>query len=453
MKIQSKVTLLFLALSTGILLLLNAFILYFEYEFNFEDFFKRLETRVNLATQIRLTPGEASEAYQEVRNRYLEKLDHEKEHIIKADDKGQFKNIGLPDEFFKAILVNGSMRYKNKNQFYAGKIHEAKSGKYIVAVSAQNPYGFAEIQELQKILLIGFFGAIVISLFVGRVFSAYTFAPIRKLTEKVKTITANNLHQRLDDPKGKDEIAELTHTFNHMLNRLETAFETQNNFVSNASHELRTPLTIINSEIELALTKDGVTDGERSFLNTIHSETDKLTQILNSLLLLAQSGFDGKKQNWQRVRIDELVWMAVEAVKRIHPESNIQVNFDELPSNEEQLTALGNSNLLRLALTNIISNASKYSQNSPVTLKLSVHANSIIISVTDLGIGIPSTEVQHIFEPFFRASNTHDYEGHGIGLPLTLNIIRLHKGSIGIRSEVNIGTEIQVFLPIAPPEN
>jgi signal transduction histidine kinase len=83
-----------------------------------------------------------------------------------------------------------------------------------------------------------------------------------------------------------------------------------------------------------------------------------------------------------------------------------------------------------------------------VNVKLFTQNNSIVFSVTDQGIGIPATEVQHIFEPFFRASNTHEYSGHGVGLPLTLNIIRLHNGTIGIRTEVNTGTEIQVFLPL-----
>lgn len=449
MKIQSKITLLFLALSTAILLLLNAFILYFEYQFNFEDFFKRLEARVNINSQVHLFPGEESRAYQEVRNRYLEKLDSEKGYLLKADANGRFKNQGLPDELLKEILAAGNARYKRTNQFYAGKAVTRGNDKIIVVVSALNPYGFREILELQKILLIGFFGSLIIVFFVGKAFSHYTFLPVRKLTNQVKSITSDNLHMRLEQPRGKDEIAELSLTFNDMLNRLETAFATQNNFVSNASHELRTPLTIINSEVELALNKPDLPAGQRSVLNTISSETDKLIQILNSLLLLAQSGFDGKKQNWQNIRMDEVVWMSIESTKKLHPDSNIQVDFSALPDDEDMLQVSGNNNLLRLAITNIISNACKYSQNKLVSVKLSVQNNNLVISVTDQGIGIPSTELQHIFVPFFRASNTHEYEGHGVGLPLTLNIIRLHKGSIGIRSEVDTGTELQVFLPVA----
>lgn len=446
MKIQTKITLHYLTLSTGILVLLNAFILYFESRFNYKDFFKRLEARVNITADVNLFPNDKTLAYQEARNRYLEKLEGEKEQVIKANSSGRFTNVDLPAEFFDAITTNGNAEYKGDKKFFAGKIVDKAPDKYMVVVSAQNPYGLQEIQDLQEVLLYGFLGSLIIIFFVGKAFSYYTFAPIRKLTDRVNTITSSNLHMRLEE-MGKDEIAELSHTFNNMLIRLETAFETQNNFVSNASHELRTPLTIINSEVELALNQPAWDVAQRDVLSTIQSETNKLTQILNGLLTLAQSGYDGQKQNWQNIRIDELIWEAIASVKKIQPQSNIEVDFAGLPGNESQLNVSGNSNLLNLAITNIISNACKYSEFGLVTVKLMVESNRITISIADRGIGIPSTELQHIFVPFFRASNTHEFKGHGVGLPLALNIIRLHNGSIGIRSEVNIGTEIQVFLP------
>jgi signal transduction histidine kinase len=279
-------------------------------------------------------------------------------------------------------------------------------------------------------------------------FSFYTFQPVRRIINNVKNITANNLHFRLDELSGKDEITELSYTFNDMLNRLETAFETQNNFVSNASHELRTPLTIISSEAELALSKTDASPEQREVFGTIYSEAEKLSHILSSLLTLAQSGFDGKKQRWESIRIDELLMTASESIKKINTDSNIQIDLEDMPTDERLLYVSGNSNLLRLAITNIISNACKYSDNRMVKIRLLAESNKVIISIADQGIGIPESELQHIFEPFFRASNTHNYEGHGVGLPLTLNIIRLHRGSIGIRSDVGKGTEIKVFLPV-----
>jgi len=451
MKIQTKITLLFFFISTAGLILLNASIFYFISEFNFEDFFKRLEARVNLAAQINIFPDEKSEAYQEVRNRYLEKLEEEQDYVIKLDSKNRSfkKPLHLPDKFYNDILAKGKARYNEKNHFYAGRFFDTHYGDYLVIVGAADPYGFKELEELRKVLIISFFICIVLTFIAGTVFSMFTIRPIRSIITSVKNITANNLHLRLEDVKGKDEISELIMTFNHMLNRLETAFETQNNFVSNASHELRTPLTIITSETELLLSKEGLSADASSSAKIILAEAEKLGHILSSLLGLAQSGFDGKKQNWQHIRADELVWSVTDSVKKIDPESSINIDTSSLPDDESLLHTEGNFNLLHLAISNIVLNACKYSNNQPVTIKVSSGNNRIIIAVTDKGIGIPLQEQQHIFEPFFRASNTSEFEGYGIGLPLTLNIIRLHKGSIGIRSQEKIGTEMQILLPVS----
>ncbi|MDN3580977.1 sensor histidine kinase [Mucilaginibacter flavus] len=451
MKIQSKITLLFLLLSGGILVLLSASIFYFAHKFSFDDFYKRLEARVNIYAEVNLFPDAKSEHTLQVRNKYLEKLDEEKEYVFAVDKDGKARipaDIKADDDFIRDIILTGHAHFKNGNTFFAGSLFKKGDTKSIVIVSASNPAGFEELQELQKILIYGFLLAMVLVYFIGKIFSFYTFQPVRRIINNVKNITANNLHFRLDELSGKDEIAELSLTFNDMLNRLETAFETQNNFVSNASHELRTPLTVISSELELVLNKQNIDPQQRQVLNTVYSESEKLRLMINSLLTLAQSGFDGKRQNWESIRIDELLLTASEAVKKVIPESEISIDFENIPEDENLLLVKGNGNLLRLAISNIISNACKYSNNKMVRVGLSTENKKIIIAIKDQGIGIPKTELQHIFEPFFRASNTHDFEGHGVGLPLTLNIIRLHKGSLGISSEVGSGTEIKVFLPL-----
>ena len=449
MKLQTKITLIFFAIATIGLVLINAAIFYFVSEFSFDDFFKRLEARVNLAAEIKVHPDQHSMAYQEVRNRYLEKLPQEREYITRLSEDGKFeKPLLLPTSFYNAILTNRKARYSTGNHFYAGGFFNTAHGQYIVIIAAEDPYGFKELEELKRVLLIIFVIAIILTYISGKVFSYYTVKPVRGIIKRVQNITANNLHLRLPETKGKDELAEMVQTFNDMLNRLETAFETQNNFVSNASHELRTPLTILTSETELLQASGGLSGAAQESAKAILSQAEKLEHILSSLLGLAQSGFNGKKQNWEVIRIDELVLHVADAVKKIEPEGVIDLNFDDLPDDESQLLTSGNMNLLQLAISNIVLNACKYSNNSPVEIKVFVENARIIVSVTDKGIGIPDEDQQHIFEPFFRASNTSEFEGHGIGLPLTLNIIRLHKGTIGIRSEEQIGTEIQILLPV-----
>jgi signal transduction histidine kinase len=451
MKFQNKITLLFFVISATGLILLNATIFYFVSQFSFKDFFDRLEARVNLTAQTNIYANKNNDAYQEVRSRYLEKLEDEKDYIVKISNQTNRyqRPLPLPESFYNTIINNGSAKYNESNHFYFGKVFTSKSEKYLVIVGASDPYGFKELEQLKKVLMVCFLISIILSYLAGVFLSRYVIKPIQDITISVKSIKANNLHSRLPEVKGNDVVSNLISTFNTMLTRLETAFETQNNFISNASHELRTPLTIITSEAELLISGKKLSLSEEASVKTVLAESEKLHHILTSLLGLAQSGFDGKKQNWQQIRVDELVLSVADAVKKIDAQCTIDIDFSNLPDDEAQLYTAGNLNLLLLAISNIVMNGCKYSKNQPVNVRAAIENNSIVIVVTDNGIGIPEKDQQHVFEPFFRASNTGDFEGFGIGLPLTLNIIRLHKGSIGIRSQENKGTEIQIYLPIS----
>ena len=452
MTLNTRITLLFAILSAIIISLLSGFVWYFANDFAFEDFYKRLEARVNIAAEIKVVKGSSTKEYAELRNNYLERLPEEREYILTSDrvSKLKFDSVAnMPASFYKRINSGQMARYRNKNVFYAGKHFKNGQNGYIVIISGKDPYGYRELGYLQKILIAGFFLSVALSYFVGRKFSEYTFKPIRALIKKTKGINAENLHQRLDPVKGTDEIAEITQTFNDMLDRLEAAFETQNNFIGNASHELRTPLTIISGEAELAISKIGITDPElQKSLITIQSETERLGNILTSLLTLAQSGFDGQKQRWEEIRIDEVLWEVKSGIDMINPVNQVKLDLSGLPENFDNINLHGNLNLLKLAISNIVSNACKYSDNSIVDLALSVTAANIVITVKDRGIGIPEKELQHVFEPFFRASNTSRYKGYGVGLPLSLTIVRLHKGTISIKTNQESGTTISILLPL-----
>ena len=452
MNLNTRITILFAILSAVIISLLSGFVWYFANEFAFEDFYKRLENRVNVAAQLKLYTPEKAAGYKDVYHHYLEFLPTEQEHIIRDNYTSRAllsKKEDLPLRFYRNIDEGQMARYRNENIFYAGKAFKKGPNVYIVVISARDPYGYRELKALQKILIAGFFLSIALSYLVGRKFSEYTFKPVRALIKKAKGISAENLNQRLDPVKGKDEISEISQTFNEMLDRLETAFETQNNFISNASHELRTPLTIISAEAELAIAKIDGKDAElQKSMSTIQAEAEHLENILTSLLSLAQSGFDGQKQRWEDIRLDELIWDVKNTIDLINPENQIHIDFSRLPDHFENLSLNGNLNLLRLAVTNIVNNACKYSDNRKVILALSATTANIVISVKDQGIGIPEKELQHVFEPFFRASNTGRYKGYGVGLPLSLNIIRLHKGTIKINTVQESGTEMNILLPL-----
>ncbi len=446
-----KVTLLYTVLTSATILLLSVLVYYFAEKFSSQDFYKRLDIRAVMVAQQHFPEDEkAGDLIRNLRNEYLEKLEHEKEYIVVVEADGTYassSSLQLPKSFYQQILYQQNATYKSGDTYYAGILHKKNGSKVLVIVSARNEYMNHQLANLRGILITGFVLSTLLIFALGSFFSKQIFLPIKKMTLKVNSIGSENLHLRLNIGKGKDEVSSLARTFNNMLDRLETSFESQNNFVSNASHELSTPLTSIIGEAELALQKERSPERYREAMQIILKESERLRAIIQSLLNLAQTGFDGKKQNWELLRADELLEEAKRAVDRIYPDNKVQIDYTLFPEDALKLNINGNANLLVLALTNVILNACKYSGNKPVTAALAASNSRLFIFIKDLGIGIPEHELSHIYDPFFRASNTAGVKGYGIGLPLARNIIRLHHGDINVTSVVNEGTEVKISLP------
>jgi signal transduction histidine kinase len=451
MKIRTKILLVFAGLTISTILVMSILVYYFSNQHTFEDFYKRLEIRAYLTAKATLPYYESdSVIYNEIREEHLEKLPAEKEYFLQVTPNGVVRkdeHLSLPDAFYAQVQRENKATYRDGDRFYEGVLYKSKQGLYIVIVSAINQYSIEYLSWLRRILLICSVVSGVILVAAGIFFSKYILQPIRHMMAQVKNISSRNLHLRLNVDNSGDEINELANTFNNMLDRLETAFETQNNFVSNASHELSTPLTAIIGEAELALNKERTPEKYIYALQNILNEADRLEHITKSLLHLAQTGFDGKKQDWGLIRSDELLFTVKHTIDKMNPGNLVAIDYSLFPEEEEKLIISGNTQLLELALSNIVMNAVKYSNNQPVSMALAATEKKNIIIIKDHGIGIPPEDLPYIFSPFFRASNTGRFKGYGIGLPLAMNIIRMHKGDIIVNSQVNVGTEISVELP------
>lgn len=455
MKIQTKTTILFTVITAIFFVGLDIVVYYFINEAAQNDFNKRVELRARISAKYRFEKNKVSaEAFQQLQKQYLEKLPQEKAFVFEADSiTGTFKNPypkEISNQFLQEIIqADGATVFKQiKFRHFAGILHKDEKVNHIVIKSATNQYGLEVMSDLRKIMIITFFCSVAVSYLAGQYFARRTFRPFRSITNKVNQINEKNLHLRLEETDGKDEIAELTQTFNKMIDRIEMAFETQNNFISNASHELRTPLTAIAAEADFALSKDRTPAEYRQSIQHIVSQSTKLQHLIKGLLDLAQTGFDGKKFTWEKIRLDQLIFDVKANADNILPDNKVAVSVEQFPDDENKMVITGSYDLLKIAISNIILNACKYSGNKKVVLQLSFDERFGKITVTDSGIGIPAEELKHIYVPFFRASNTKPYEGYGIGMPLSKNIIRLHKGEIEVSSVVNEGTIVSILLPI-----
>jgi signal transduction histidine kinase len=453
MKIQTKIALVFTAICSIIIVALSIAVYHFATKKAFQDFFTRLALRATIAAKASLDEHtENSTAYDQVRNEHLQRLPEEKEYIIKIDT---FQNVAknrlnqeVPESFFNDIVVNKNASYRKGFYFFKGIYYQNNTGNYAIIISAHHSYASNFSAGLKTILIIANLISMIVIFSVGIIFSRQILLPIRKITQEVNNISATWLHKRLTVKQGEDEISQLASTFNNMLTRLETSFESQNNFVSNASHELNTPLTAIIGEAEFALSKTRSPEQYQQGLQVILNQAEKLKNITKSLLELAQSGFTGNL-SFEPVKVSELLQNVEKVAMSIYPNCNLTIDYSLQPADINSFTIKGNFHLLELCISNIVLNACKYSTGDKVTLAFATSDKHAIFIINDKGIGIPEPDMPHLFDPFFRASNVKSSKGYGIGLPLAQNIIKLHKGEILITSKVSEGTEVVLKIPRA----
>jgi signal transduction histidine kinase len=451
MTVHARTILILLGSFLTIIVLFSSYVYLSVSNYANNDFDRLLEIRVLTAAQTELD-GLNERELPRLRSDFFERLPHEEDYFFALKEDADFvdeaSDLGVPIAFFEEIMRDGKADHFSGRISFKGIRYNGARGEYIVVASAENYYKLHHEAYLKRTLVLAIFAAFMLSVFISVYFSRSVFRPIRNISEQVKQISSENLHLRINEDRGNEELRELARTFNFMLDRIETSFETQNNFISNASHELRTPLTAIIGEADVALSKLRDPIEYIETIKVILEEAEQLERKTKALLFLAQTGFNGLNVGMGKVRMDQLLMDVKATVERVNPKNKVYLDMSLLPENPMKLKVLGNDQLLHLAFSNIILNGCKYSGFKPVSVSLGTATDKVIVVVKDTGIGISEEDLKHIYDPFFRGVNTKGFEGYGIGLPLTQNIIRMHNGEIIVSSILGVGTSVQVNLPM-----
>ncbi|MEB0263251.1 MULTISPECIES: ATP-binding protein [unclassified Mucilaginibacter] len=296
------------------------------------------------------------------------------------------------------------------------------------------------MEKAAELMLLMFFVLNGLIFFAGRWFAQRSLAPINRLIAQIKQITVQNLHVRVYDGKGKDEIAELAQNVNRLLVHLQSSFELQQGFVSNASHELRTPVTSIIGEIEVSLNYERTSVEYQQVLNSVLYESERLNNTITRLMELAQADFEYSRAKLSTVMIDELIWeLHAFWIKKLG-QGKFLLDIQHLPDDAGMLSILANKSLLTIAFNNIIDNAFKFSNNQPVKYILNADEDCINIIIEDSGVGVPDVDAEMIFDSFYRSPNGRTYSGTGVGLYVIQKIIQSFKGKINMLSTEGKGT-------------
>jgi len=373
-------------------------------------------------------------------------FNHHDEIIYSTDDEHFIK---ITPQILNEIRLKGEKRFISGSFEILGFLYKdnEKKERLTIIAGATDIFGYRRHRNTGTILIIVFATSILLVLVSGWIFSGRALKPISNVIAQVNKISASSLNLRVQKGKENDEIAELANTFNQMLDRLETAFNSQKTFIANASHELRTPLTAITGELEVSLMKERTNSEYRDVLVSIFEDMKRLNSISDRLLLLAQSQSDIKDKGFEIVRMDEILWDVQSELIKLHGHYKVDVNFDESITDEGKLEINGNRQLIKAVISNLIDNGCKYSPDHLVNVLFKHDGKFFIIEFDDKGFGIDADDLPHIFEPFYRGKNSLATRGHGIGLSLVEKIISLHNGFIEIKSEIGKGSLFIVKLP------
>lgn len=446
MQIRSKLTLQFILLVAGILLFSHYFI-YFKFrEFSINEFYAGLRSKSLMTAEMvlhdestlkplanQLNTGSKTLPFREniiIYNQNLEKVFAFNPNANPLNPQ-ELKNIKKGNEYHFDRGKSNLICFR----------HTSQSGKEYLIVG-ESVFSSEYLRRLCNILLITFLIAIGIVAAGGWIYAAQALAPVSRIINQVDQILPNDLSARLRVKSQKDELARLVKTFNRLLDRIQFAFKMQKSFISNVSHELKNPLSVIISQLEVSLDKAERSPEEyRNTLSSVLDDMYELNGITEKLLQLARVYSEDTNIPFENVRLDELMLQCRETLIRLHPDYHVVFDLEGVPESEEDLYVHGNEPLLRAAFLNLMDNGCKFSPDKRVSVKIHFDAlGKHRVEISDHGPGISEKDLQLIFQPFYRSSESIHVRGSGIGLSLVDSIMKIHKIHMDVRSTQGVGT-------------
>lgn len=284
-----------------------------------------------------------------------------------------------------------------------------------------------------------------LALVTGQRLCRLALQPVTEMAAAARAIEGYEPGSRLPTPGADDELGELCHSFNALLDRLGESMERQQRFTGDASHQLRTPLTSLQGHVDLALRQERPPEEYRRVLTLVQSKTRNLRKIVDGLMFLSRADAEARRPALEEILLD--AWLHEYLVAWPGPRrSDVVYESDASAS----CRVFVHPPLLGELLNNLLDNASKYSPpDTPITVRLSHRASGVSFSVSDVGRGIDRADLPHVFEPFFRTEDARlqGSQGVGLGLSVAARIADAFGGRLTADSSPGRGATFTVELP------
>ena len=283
------------------------------------------------------------------------------------------------------------------------------------------PFGWTVPLELELIC-----SCLLIGLLVTSQLSRYFFDPVKKLRGAMDKVAEGDYSVRLEEKSSSKEIMEIYTGFNLMAHKLSATEILQTDFVSNVSHEFKTPINAIEGYSTLLQDSDNLDDDQREYIDKILFNTQRLSSLVGSILLLSKLENQQIPSHQVEYRLDEQVRQSIVALEPAWEQKDIEFDVEL-----DRVSYLGNEPMMRHVWDNLISNAIKFSPNGgTVKIHLAKKLKRLIFTVEDQGPGLSEEAQKHIFDKFYQADASHKQEGNGLGLALVKRILTIEKGQI-----------------------
>lgn len=286
-----------------------------------------------------------------------------------------------------------------------------------------------------------------VAILLGWLIAGHALQPVHQITATARSASQSNLRARVGLDGPSDELKDLADTFDGMLARLETAFESQRRFAAQASHELRTPISVIRAEADVALAAEDATERERAFATAVRAEADRSEALIDGLLALARS--ESTLLETETIDLAELAGDVVGELVPLADEHGVEVDL-----RLDEARVAGDRVLLERLLSNLVTNAIVYGEAAEdgrrwMTVVVGARDSNAVLSVANSGPLLGDEDLRQYFEPFVRRNghNGRDRRGVGLGLTIVRSVAETHGGSVSIRARTDGGVNVAVTLP------
>lgn len=388
MKTGRKISLIYSGITIGLIIIAGVVFYFFASNYVHSLYFHYLEEKAHAVAEEKFSKDELDPVkYQNVVLRRRNSIPTSQELFIRIDDRASERRAlheYFSDRQIDQLYRNETINFTRYDESGTAFVYYDNTGTYAVIVLSKDPYVEAISAMIRKALLALVFVAAGVLWLISKLYAM------------------------------------------RVLDRIDKDYQVEKMFVNNASHEINNPLTAIQGECEIALIGEHDCEDYQDTLRRISHETDRIITIMRELLMFSHAKY-GKIQttNLETIRVSELFAQSPALVKVVV---------------KEDFTLQTDKDLLNIAVNNLVNNALKFANGKPVEVLI----DKPHIRIVDHGIGIPSSDLPHVFEPFFRAKNTRSIKGHGVGLALSKAIIEKMGRKISVHSIEDQGTTLDI---------